>query len=186
MFNPFRYTLCCATIALGLGNPSPMHAQQDSSSSAHTSWTEDLAAWGSVGLGPGSIGVTPSPLAGALRANVSAGPFIATFRTSDVGPFFASGDGVSEQSFLAGVRSRGHRLFAAGVVGYSSASPYHSGGFDQSPTHSSAEGSLAYEGSVHANYMGLGIALSAFGDIGSTRASYTAMTLSVELGMFGR
>lgn len=89
---------------------------------------------------------------------------------------------------LTGMRTGGHRVFASGVVGYSRAKPYQDGGIDGGGrrTYAPSESALAYDVSLHGNVYVPGVALSLSGDIGSSRSTYTALTLSVELGWFGR
>ena len=125
-------------------------------------------------------------VAGALRASVSAGPWLVTYRDSDVGPFISAGSGVRDRSLLAGVRSNGHRAFATAAVGFASAQPYHQSDNQSTPDLAPSVGALAYEVSLHANAYVPGLAVSMFGALGPRTSKYSAFTLSLELGWFGR
>lgn len=151
-------------------------------------WPDNLTAWASVGLGTGNTGAVDgsSDIAGVLRATASVGPWLATYRTGDIGPFISAGSGVRDNGVLAGMRTGGHRIFASAAVGYARATPYHQSDNSSYPTIAPSVGALAYELTLHANAVVPGLALSMFGDIGPARSSYSAFTVSVELGWFGR
>jgi hypothetical protein len=136
-------------------------------------FNNSVAAWGSVGLGPGNTRTYGESLvAGVLRANLSVGPWLLTYRNSDIGPLMDVGPRIRDKALLAGVRTGGHRLFASGAIGYARAAPYD---LDV----------LAYDATLHANAYVVGLALSLSGGIGPSRATYTAVTLGVEAGWFG-
>lgn len=144
-----------------------------------------VAAWISAGIGPGFVSAaTKNVVSEVLRANVSVGPLLFTYRKSDSGPF-ESGDGVQDGALLAGVRSGGRRLFAAAAIGYAEARPYHqcecSEGHDFAPRASG----VAYDLTVHANLVIFGVAASLSGVTRASRANYYAFTLALEAGWFG-
>jgi hypothetical protein len=142
-----------------------------------------VAVWVSGGVGSGGVQVQNggSSVAGVARASASVGPWLLTYRSSDVGPFMTAGTGVRDAGILAGVRTSGHRAFASAALGYARANPYHS----NDPSEPSV-GVMAYDVAVHANAYVPGIALAFSGDVGPSRATYVAVTLSAELGWFGR
>ena len=191
MFVPYRClaSACLALVALIAALPRFADAQSTPPPQITADrWQDDLAGWVSVGLGPAKAGSQASGLlAGVARGNVSAGPLLLTYRASDVGPFLGSGRGVREGGVLAGVRSRGHRVFATAAVGYSRARGYYQGGMDSGGyrVQDASVGALAYELSLHANAYVPGLAVSMFGDVGPGKSSYSAFTISVELGWFG-
>ena len=143
-----------------------------------------VAAWGSVGLGPGNPPDHRSGVAGIVRANASAGPFLLGYRYTDAGPFISAGSGVREKGVLAGVRTGGHRLFGSAALGYARSTPYYQSD-NNGPTDSPSAGVLAYDATVHANAYVVGLALSLSGGIGRSNVTYSAVTLSLEAGWFG-
>lgn len=181
---------CPTVIAFVLSLPGVLVAQSSPDTTSGGAFIPGpVAAWASAGVGPGKVGEQRSdPIAGVARATVSVGPWVLAYRSTDVGPFFGTGDGVRESSLLAGMRTGGHRLFATAEAGFSGATWYHSGGIDSGGYRTSAprEVALAYDVSLHANAIVPGIALSVFGDLGPGKSSYSAFTLSVELGWFGQ
>jgi hypothetical protein len=149
----------------------------------HQGYQPLVAAWVSAGVGTGGVQVQNggSSVAGVARVSASVGPWLLTYRASDVGPFMSAGSGVRDAGILAGVRTSGHRAFASAALGYARANPYHS----NDPSEPSV-GVMAYDVAVHANAFVPGIALAFSGDVGPSRATYVAVTLSAELGWFGR
>ena len=144
-----------------------------------TTHRRDFAMWLSAGLGGGDNGV-----AGALHENVSIGPVLLMARQSYVGPFLGSGDAVDDKSVLVGLRSGGHRIFAAGALGYSWATPSHQCDCS-SPITGSTTSALAYDFSVHANALVPGLVISLSGTAGHTKVTTSMVTVGVELGWFG-
>ena len=146
-----------------------------------------IAAWASIGLGPGTVAQSSSAFAGAARANLTVGRLLFMYRSAGVGPFLGSGDGVNDEAFLVGVRTSGHRLFAMAAVGFDSARRYHDcmEGCTRT-TDASRTSALAWDLSLHANALVPGLSLSYAGALGSSHVRYSALTLGVELGWFGR
>jgi hypothetical protein len=146
-----------------------------------------VAAWASASLGPGSVGKSPAGgVASALSGTLSVGPLLVIVRGSDVGPYMSAGDGVNASSVLVGARTSGSRLFASGALGLSRARHYHECDQCGYRTTDSPSDALAYDVTLHANAYVVGLALSLSGNAGSGVASYSAVTLGVELGWFGR
>lgn len=146
-----------------------------------------VAAWGSVALGTGDTRAQGGSggLAGVVRANVSVGPWLVTYRGSDVGPFISAGSGVRDAGILAGMRSGGHRLFGSAAIGYARANAYHQSDNASYPDVAPSVGVLAYDATLHANAYVAGIALSMSGAVGPSHTTYSAFTVGVELGWFG-
>jgi hypothetical protein len=146
-----------------------------------------IAAWASVGFGPGQVhGSGSGALAGEIRVNVSVGSLLLMYRGSDVGPFIGAGDGVRDDAALLGVRAGGRRLFGSASLGYARAAHYHACDGCGAPYVDSGVGVLAYDVTGHANYIVPGIAVSLSGDLGPSRAAYSALTVGLELGWFGK
>lgn len=181
--------LRCLPLAIVLGAaPVQLHAQLPGDDSAAARASQPVAVWGSVALGSGTVaGSTTNLLAGALRANVSIGRVLLTYRNTDIGPLFSSGPGVRDDAFMIGARTAGRRFFAAAALGYDSASPYHQscGDCSASSPGSSSSG-LAYDLSLHANAVIPGLAVSLAGVAGPAQVRYTSFSVGVELGWFGR
>ncbi len=180
---------CIALLALVVAVPRASSAQSATDTKPiATAWGDSVAVWASAGIGPASGADQASGLLGGVaRATASVGPWLITYRASDVGPFLTSGSGVEETAVLAGMRTAGHRLFVSGAAGYSRAKPYRQGSMDSGGQRafSPGESALAYEVTLHANAYVPGIALSLTGDIGRSKSTYSAITLSFELGWFG-
>ena len=146
-----------------------------------------VAVWGSAGIGNGSAPPnSTSKLAGITKVSLSVGPVALSFRSSDVGPFIGAGDGVRDNGLLGGVRTGGRRLFGSAAVGFANASHYHQcdqcGRTDVDPS----VGVMAYDVTVHANLLVFGAAASFSGVVGPTRVRYSAVTVGLEMGWFGR
>ena len=166
----------------------PIHVTADAGS-VRDSAAPPISAWMSAGFGPGEMpSNTNGVIALQLRGSASAGPWLASCRFTDIGPFLASGNGISDLAFLAGVRSSGHRLFASGELGYSLTSPYYSTSMEAGgrPITQGNQGALAFDAALHAATPLAGLALTLSGATGPARSTYTMMSLSVELGWFGR
>ena len=173
-----------AAVAFVVVLPRSVLAQ---SSPDSASWYSSVAAWGSGGIGAGS---TQDPLGGGVaavaRGAVSVGPLLLMYRASDVGPFISAGSGVRSAAVLAGVRTRGHRVFESAALGYARASPYHQSDNSSYPTVAPSVTVLAYDVSFHVNAVVAGLALSISGDVGPQHSTNSVVTLSLELGWFGR
>lgn len=122
------------------------------------------------------------------RANVSVGPLLLTYRTSDLGPPFGNGGtGVRDQAILAGLRTGGHRAFGSAALGYARAEQYETGGAQCSaPQACTHAGAMAVDLSLHVNWLVPGLAVSYSGTVGPAPVAYSAYTLALELGWFGR
>lgn len=145
-----------------------------------------VAAWGSLALGTGETRAQGGGgVAGIACANVSVGPWLLTYRNSDVGPFISAGSGVRDKGILAGMRTGGHRLFGSAALGYARANPYHQSDNSSYATVAPSVGVLAYDATLHANAYVAGIALSLSGAIGPSHTAYSAFTVGVEAGWFG-
>jgi hypothetical protein len=184
MFIARWFTLACFVV--GGTAPRLLTAQSSADSSASHVHVPSMALWGSLGLGSG--GVAPNStagLAGIAKINLSVGPVMLCFRTTDVGPFISAGDGVRDNGLLGGVRSRGRRMFASAALGFANASHYHQS--DQNgPELAPSAGVLAYDVTAHANLLVLGAAVSFSGNLGPAPTRYSAVTVGLEVGWFGR
>jgi hypothetical protein len=146
-----------------------------------------IAAWASVGLGPGQVrGSGSGAVADEIRANVAVGSLLFTYRSSDAGPFIGSGDGVRDDAALVGVLAGGRRLFASASLGYARAAHYHQCDGCGRGLVDPGVGVLAFDVTGHANYIVPGIAVSFSGNIGPSRVAYSALTFALELGWFGK
>ena len=187
--NSFARIARGGVILLTLALNVPVVAAQSATDSTTptTNWHPPVAAWGSVGLGPGRTQEAPGGgVAGVVRANVSVGPWLLMYRANDVGPFISAGSGVRDAGILAGMRTGGHRLFGSAALGYARANSYHQSDNSSYPDVAPSVGALAYDFALHANAYVAGLALSFYGDIGPSHTTYSAFTLSLELGWFGR
>jgi hypothetical protein len=146
-----------------------------------------LAIWASVGVGTGHVnGSNDGGVAGALRASVSVGPWLLSYREFGLGPLIGSGDGVRDRALLAGMRTGGHRLFASAALGHGTATHYLQRGEQSAALVDPPVDALAYDAALHANFELLGLALNLSGNVGPARVAYSAVTLALELGWFGR
>lgn len=175
-------------LAFVLAIPRALPAQSAADGASSTVGAHPLVAvWASAGLGPGSTQERGGgDVAGVVRANVSVGPWLITYRGGDVGPFMTAGGGVRDAGILVGARTGGHRLFASAALGYARANAYHQSDNSSYPDVAPSVGALAYDFTMHANAYVPGIALSFYGDVGPSHATYSAFTISAELGWFGR
>ena len=145
--------------------------------------------WASAGLGPGEMQANSNGVvAGFLRGSVSVGPWLASYRVTDIGPFLSSGNGLADNALLVGLRSAGPRLFASAELGYAYTSPYYSQSMDAGGRHipQGSQSAMAFDVALHATAPVGGVALTLSGAAGPARSTYTAMSFSVELGWFGR
>jgi len=177
-----RFALGLVLLGTVIGNARTARAQNVGHDDR--SWQEVVAVWISGSLGPGSLAHEDgNPLASALRANVSVGPVLATYRQDIVEPF-ESGNAVRDNALLVGVRSSGRRVFGSAALGYSEARPYQKcdcfGTADESTVHG-----MAYDVSAHANLVLFGASLSFSGVAFAPRANYFAATVGLEAGWFG-
>lgn len=157
------------------------------SSSVVSRPSRPIAAWASVGLGSGHVHAEPNGmLTGVIRANMSVGSLLLTYRGSDLGPFISAGTGVRDEAVLVGARTGGRRLFGSVALGYARATPYHQCDQCGVTTVDPGVGVLAYDVTMHANVIVPGIAAAFSGNIGPSRARYSAITVGLELGWFGR
>ena len=185
---------CASLVRLGLFAVvawSPIAGAQKASetSPAGGPAEEPFAIWGSLGLGQGNVsGASIAGLAAVFHANVSAGRWLLSYRDSDVGPMFGSGDGVRDGAVLVGMRTSNHRLFGSAMLGYGTASHYRRRGENASEPElvDPRVGVLAYDAAVHANYRIIGLALGLSGNAAPARVAYSAVTLGLELGWFDR
>lgn len=92
--------------------------------------------------------------------------------------------GMQDVAVLIGARSRGDRLFLAGVVGVANATP----GGTFSPSGALIRGELAptFDLSAHADYRVVGGAFALSGVLGPPSIRYVALSIGVELGWLGR
>jgi hypothetical protein len=155
------------------------------SSTARAPASRRIAIWASLGLGGGSVHESDNgTIGGVFAAHASVGRLLLTYRTSDMSSFFG-GPGVRDHALLAGVRTGGRRLFGSAAAGYGLATHYfdfESGTRTEEPR----TGVLAYQLALHGNLLVPGLALSYSGALGSSRVTYSALTLALELGWFGR
>jgi hypothetical protein len=114
------------------------------------------------------------------------GALLLTYRGSDLGPLFAAGDGVRGDAALLGVRTGGRMVFGSAALGYARAAHYYSCDGCGAGRMDPGVGALAYDLMGHANYIVPGIAVSFSGNIGPSRVAYSAITLELELGWFGK
>lgn len=147
-----------------------------------------VAAWVAFGAGPGTVsGSSTGLLAGAARVNLSVGAMLLTARTSEVGPVFSAGPRVRDNALLAGLRSADRRVFATGAVGVASAQRVRDGTTSCGPAQDCPRvTALTWDVGFHANYIVPGISASWSGVGGAGSVSYSAFSLAVELGWFGR
>jgi hypothetical protein len=185
MFIARWFTLAC--FVLGGTFPRLVTAQSSADTSGSPApFRPRVALWGSIGLGSG--GVPPnstSELAGIMKGNLSVGPVVLSFRTSDVGPFIAAGDGVRDNGLLGGVRTGGRRLFGSAALGFANASHYHQCDQCGVTMAEPSVGAMVYDVTAHANLLVLGVAASFSGIMGPARVRYSAFTVGLEAGWFG-
>jgi hypothetical protein len=92
--------------------------------------------------------------------------------------------GVQDYAALAGVRSRGDRLFVTGAAGLALATPI-GGSNDLYSLHPDRHIAIAYDLSTHADRRIGGLALALSGVVGPATVTYVALSLHAELGWFG-
>ena len=186
MFIARWLTLAC--LALSGTSPRLLTAQSSAATSVSAAHSRpSVAVWGSAGVGSGGGTFSrTSQLAGITKVNLSVGPVVLSFRSSDVGPFISAGDGVRDNGLLGGLRTGGRRLFGSAAVGFANASHYHQcdqcGRTDVEPP----AGVMTYDVTAHANLRVLGAAASFSGVVGPARVRYSAFTVGLEVGWFGR
>jgi hypothetical protein len=173
--------ITCAFFLLAtalVATPRPGHAQVAADTSQLSNRvTSPINAWAN------NNGV----IAGLLRGTVSVGPWLASYRVTDIGPFLSSGNGIIDNAFLVGLRSDGRRLFASAEVGYSHTSPYYSASMDAGGRRSfqGSQSAMAFDLGLHATVDLAGLSLALSGAVGPARSTYAMTSLSVELGWFG-
>ena len=118
-----------------------------------------------------------------LRANVSVGPLVVTWRHTDVNRF-ESDAGMRDDALLAGLRTDNRRLFATIAAGYAVARPKGDCGCGAAGLTRRTSG-LAYDVGIHANALLFGAAMSFSGIVFAPKASYLMVNLGVEAGWFG-
>jgi hypothetical protein len=178
-----RFLLVVALIA---ASPRALRAQySDEADSSNT--RNPIAGWVALGLGSGHLrGGNGGLFTSVTRANVSVGPWLLTHRESDAGPFMDAGKGVREDALLLGMRTNWRRIFASGALGYGRASSYHQCDQCGMTRVDPRVGTFAYDVGIHANLVVPGIYASISGSTGPSAVSYSAFTVGLELGWFGR
>ncbi len=151
----------------------------------------DWRAWAFGRVGPaqtslgdthGRSGAVLGSLAGGI--GVSYGRILGMVRVADTEDWSFRDSRISgtrDDAVLAGLRSRGDRLFVAGAVGLAQAMP-GAGIGTASPGRPLVP---AYDLSAHADYHVVGLALTASGVLGPANTRYLALSLGVEAGWFG-
>ena len=161
-------------------------AQSPADADTATDSSRPVAVWASLELGQGHVSGVPNGInAAILRGNVSVGPWLLTYRGSEVGPLLGTGDGVREDGALIGLRTRGHRLFASAALGYEGASTYHLCDGCSMQRVNPRVGALAYDLVAHANFVFGGVSGSFSGSVGPSGVTHSALTVGFELGWFG-
>jgi hypothetical protein len=179
-----RSILLLALIAAG---SHAARAQSPDDTDSSTASRFPIAVWGSLGLGQGSVhGGNNGMLGVVTRGNVSIGPWLLTYRGSDVGPYFGTGNGVRDDGVLVGLRTGGRRLFGSAALGYVRASSYHQCDQCGREQVNPSVGAFAYDVTLHANYVIAGIQASLSGSTGPSGVKYSALTVGLELGWFGQ
>jgi hypothetical protein len=172
-----------------VATPRPGHAKVAADTSPLSNRvTSPINAWASAGLGPGEMQANNNGvIAGLLRGTVSVGPWLASYRVTDISPFLSSGNGIIDNAFLVGLRSDGRRLFASAEVGYSHTNPYYSASMDAGGRRSfqGSQSAMAFDLGLHATVDLAGVSLALSGAVGPARSTYAMTSLSVELGWFG-
>jgi hypothetical protein len=168
-------------------SPRLLTAQSSADASRAPVHLPSVGLWGSFGLGNGQLARSSTSQFTAIgKVNLSVGPAMLSFRTSDIGPFIAAGDGVRDNGLLGGVRTGWRHLFGSAALGFANASHYHEcdqcGVTDVSPS----VGVMVYDVTAHANLFVLGVAASFSGIVGPERVRYSAFTVGLEAGWFGR
>jgi len=163
-------------------------AQADATRSEST----PVRAWGFVRLGAAAtdpVGVATSG-AGVLTsasAGIAAsdGVLLAVVKASDSVQLMY-GPEIRDWSFLAGVRSRGDRVFVAAAAGVARSRPFENGDQTNGGPVGSRETALAYDLSAHWDYRVAGLSFSISGVAGPPKRNYVAALFGVEAGWFGR
>ena len=134
--------------------PTALHGQTAPDTSERSiSAPARVNVWVSAGIGPGEMQANSyGVLAGLLRGSVSVGPWVASYRATDIGPFLSSGNGVVDNALLVGLRSAGPRLFASAELGYAYTSPYYSQSMEAGgrPISQGSQSALAFDVALHA------------------------------------
>jgi hypothetical protein len=177
-----------AFVALVIAAPTARAQSPADSSRAPAALSWPIAAWVSLGLGPGTGSADHSGgIAIVARATVSVGELQLGYRYSDDGPFIGGGSGVRERAVLVGLRTPGRRLFGSASAGYGRANAYRQCDGCGGPDHvAPGVGVLPYEIVAHATLPVAGLAIGISGAAGPTRVRYSAVTVALELGWFGR
>jgi hypothetical protein len=121
----------------------------------------------------------------AVGAAASYGILVGMVRAADTEQwnFEAPARGVQDYAVLAGVRSRGERLFMVGAVGLAQATPVEDIGVFGAPNPRRL--ALAFDLSAHADYTVGGLSLALAGTLGPPKVNCLAVSLGAELGWFG-
>jgi hypothetical protein len=178
------FTLTC--FALGGMSPRLVNAQSPDHPPVSVAQLHP-AFWGSIQLGSGRVASTSSSgLAGVAKVNLSLGPVVLAFRNSDVDPLWSRVDGVRDNGLLGGVRTGGRRLFGSAALGFANASRYRVPCDGCRTAVDPSEDAMTYDISAHANLRVFGLAASFSGIASPSRVRYSAFTVGLEAGWFGR
>jgi hypothetical protein len=131
--------------------------------------------WLSAGVGAntaGAIGLN-------VNLNYSYGRGLLTIRTAEAEHLF--GDGVEDQSVMAGLRTVGHAVVFTGALGAARARHFHNCACG-TPTSDAPTAALALQTGVHANAGIAGGGLTVSGVVGPRAVHYALLTLDLQLG----
>jgi hypothetical protein len=171
---------CLGTAPLGAQNAIAVHAVGASPASIENEWR--AWAFGRVGAARTSR-VAVGSIAGGIA--VSDGAILGMVRAAD-NQQLSFGDqpepDVRDYALLAGVRSRGDRLFVVAAAGVARAT-WNDNSRVSNPSRHFAS---AFDVSAHADYRVAGLTLAVSGILGAAETRYVALTLGAELGRFGR
>lgn len=130
---------------------------------------------------------------GALSVNRFLGMVRGSAATTGSGCFFGDGDcaTASELSALFGLRTTGSKFFATGAVGVSGVWSATRGLDESGPNckndscNGRSDAGVAYDFGLHAGKY-IGVAMHLSGTLGSAQSRFTILTMSLEVGSFGR
>jgi hypothetical protein len=149
----------------------------------------DWSAWAFGRLGPAKTSLPGSPIFGSFGGGVvvSRGAIVGMFRVTDNENTVIEDNpptGEHDYAVLAGVRSRGERLFVTGAAGLARSSPtdLRNNFGELTPERKLAP---AFDLSAHADYIVAGLSLAVSGVLGPPPARYVTVSLGAELGWFG-
>lgn len=147
--------------------------------------------WGFARVGPAQTWrfdthARPGAVFGSFAAGVTAsyGSMLGILRATDTecGCFLDSPPApIHDYAVLAGVRSRGDRLFFAGAAGIAKADHAPSGILGPTNAHLAP----TFDVSAHADYRVAGVALALSGVLGPASTRYVAISFGAEIGWFG-